>query len=372
MKMAGAARKVRQWAALGSVVSAMFGAALAGCSKDGSGSSGGQGGSPEAGAASEGGGTNSGGATSTGGAANGGRDSTSDGQSSGGASGSSGRSSGGASGSSGRSSGGASGSSGRSSGGASGGSGRSSGGASGGGGRSSGGAASGSGGATHSGPWKVMMLGDSITAATCYPQLVSKGLITANHKNFQFIGTETNQQSCNATQVQEEGHGGYGVTYLPQNSTRGACQGKPACGSYAELQTWAAENPDIVLMHYGTNDVWDGQSPSNILSAYVSVIAEFRKKNPNVVFFVSKIIKLNPAGCTNCLSNVAALAAALTDSWATTNSTATSPIWLVDNYGSSFDPNDKADTGDGVHPTAAGAQKSADVTVAALITKNYF
>jgi lysophospholipase L1-like esterase len=171
--------------------------------------------------------------------------------------------------------------------------------------------------------------------------------------------------------VLEEGHGGYGVTYLPQNSTRSACQ-KAACGTYAELQTWAAEKPEIVLMHYGTNDVWDGQSTESILSAYLSVIAEFRKQNPKVIFLVSKIIKLNPSGCTNCLANVASLAAALTDAWASTNSTSTSPISIVDNYGSGFDPNSSADTSDGVHPTPAGAQKMANATVQALIAQNYF
>lgn len=226
-------------------------------------------------------------------------------------------------------------------------------------------------GSMHAGPWKLMMLGDSITASTCYPQLVSKGLIAAGHTNFEFVGTQTNNQACNATPVLEEGHGGYGVTYLPQNNTRSACQ-KAACGTYAELQMWAAEKPEVVLMHYGTNDVWDGQSTDSILSAYASVIAEFRKQNPTVIFLVSKIIKLNPSGCTNCLANVAALAVALTDTWAATNSMPTSLVSIVDNYDSGFDPDSKADSGDSVHPTPAGAQKMANATVQALIAQNYF
>jgi len=96
--------------------------------------------------------------------------------------------------------------------------------------------------------------------------------------------------------VKDEGHGGYGVTFLPANSPRaGTCKKASGCGSYAELQTWAAEKPDIVLMHFGTNDIWDGEKISDILSAYIAVIAEFRKNNPNVIFFVSKIVKLDPA-----------------------------------------------------------------------------
>jgi lysophospholipase L1-like esterase len=189
--------------------------------------------------------------------------------------------------------------------------------------------------------------------------------------SFQFVGSQVSQASCNAPSVHEEGHGGYGVTYLPKNSTRGPCQ-KAACGSYAELQTWAAEKPDIVLMHFGTNDVWDGQPVADILSAYASVIAEFRGQNPSVVFFVSKIIKLSPDGCSSCLSNVAALAAALTDAWATNESIASSPVFIVDDYDSGFDPTNKSDTTDGVHPTPSGAQKMADATVPAVAAKKYF
>ena len=249
------------------------------------------------------------------------------------------------------------------------------------GGAGSGGVTSGGagGGGSHTGPWKVMMLGDSITGSTCYPQLVHQGLTAKGHTNFQFVGTQPNGQSCGAMQVATQGHGGYGVTYLPQNNARGACSKPSGCGSYAQLQTWAAQRPEIVLMHYGTNDVWDGQPTGTILAAYLSVITEFRSQNPNVIFFVSKIVKLNPwsgtpssTSCAPCPGRVTELANALTDAWATTNSMPTSPVFIIDNYNSGFDPNNPSDAGDGVHPARAGAQKSADATVAAVIAKNYF
>jgi lysophospholipase L1-like esterase len=235
-----------------------------------------------------------------------------------------------------------------------------------------GGAAGGSG---HTGVWHVMMLGDSVTESTCYPQLTYGQLMAGGHSNFQFVGMETTNQSCGSgapASVKDEGHAGYGVTYLPQNSTRGPCTKSSGCGSYAELQSWAAEKPDIVLMHFGTNDVWDGVATSTILSAYLAVIAEFRKQNPKVIFFVSKIIKLDPAGCSNCLTNVGALAAALTPAWAVANTTATSPITLVDHYDSAFDPTKTADTADGVHPTPAGAAIMATVTYNAIVASGYF
>ncbi len=207
----------------------------------------------------------------------------------------------------------------------------------------------------HTGVWKVMMLGDSVTQSTCYPQLTYQQLQAANHMNFQFVGSQTTNQSCGgASSVKDEGHGGYGVTYLPMNSMRSACTKTTGCGSYAELQTWAAEAPDIVFMHYGTNDVWDGISTSTILSAYLAVIDEFRKQNPNVIFFVSKIIKLSPA------------------TWATSNSTATSPVYVIDHYDSDFDPTNTADSADGVHPTPAGAAIMATVTADAVAATPYF
>jgi lysophospholipase L1-like esterase len=231
----------------------------------------------------------------------------------------------------------------------------------------------GGGGSSHTGVWKVMPFGDSITGSTCYPQVLSAQLIAGKHTNFQFVGTVTNNQSCgaNTPSVKTEGHGGYGVTYLPSTSTRGKCTKQPqGCGSYAELQTWAAEAPDIVLMHFATNDVWDGRATSEILSSFVAVIAEFRKKNPNVIFFVSKIIKLNPSGCGSCLTNVAALAAALTPAWASTNSMPTSPVYIIDHYDCGFDP--ATDASDGVHPNLTGATKMATASVSAIAASGYF
>src|ERR1700690_1695500 len=69
------------------------------------------------------------------------------------------------------------------------------------------------GGMTHTGPWKIMMLGDSITATTCYPQLVWQDLRAAGHTNFTFIGSFINNQSCSvsglpAGGLPTEGHSG--------------------------------------------------------------------------------------------------------------------------------------------------------------------
>ena len=220
------------------------------------------------------------------------------------------------------------------------------------------------GGTTHTGVWKVMLLGDSVTG-TCYPQVLSRDLIAGGHTNFQFMGTSTNNCGNGTPSVKTEAHGGYGVTYLPSTSTRPQCTKQAqGCGTFAELQTWAAEKPDMVLMHFATNDCWDGQPTATILAAYVAVINEFRKQNPNVIFFVSKIIPLVPAP-TNAIN----LNAAVTPAWASTNATATSPVYIIDHW-TGF--NDATDTSEGVHPNAAGAQKMATASFNALAAAGYF
>ena len=223
----------------------------------------------------------------------------------------------------------------------------------------------GAGGSTHTGVWKFMPFGDSITADTCYPQLLSQEFKTKGHTNFQFVGTNLNDQSCNgAPNVQTEGHGGYLVTFLTTNSPS-----RTGLGTLSQLQTWVAEKPDMVLMHYGTNDVWSSVATGDIMSAYVFVINQFRSQNPNVIFFVSKIISMNPSGCSTCAAGVTALDAAITEAWASANSTSTSPIFIVDQSNA---VNTSTQTVDGVHPNIAGATNMADNAYAAVSAQNYF
>ena len=210
-----------------------------------------------------------------------------------------------------------------------------------------------------------MPFGDSITADTCYPQLLSQEFKSKGHTNFQFVGTNLNNQSCNgAPNVQTEGHGGYLVTFLITNTPS-----RTGLGTLNELTTWAAEKPDMVLMHDGTNDVWSSVATADIISAYLFVINQFRSQNPNVIFFVSKIISMNPSGCSACPSRVTALDATITDTWASTNSTPTLPIFIVDQ---SSAVNTSTDTADGVHPNITGATKMADNAYTAVSAQNYF
>jgi lysophospholipase L1-like esterase len=223
--------------------------------------------------------------------------------------------------------------------------------------------AAGAGGATttppHTGVWRITPLGDSITGTTCGPQLLSKELKDKGHTNFIFVGSNLNNQSCNgAANVQTEGHGGYLVTDLVGNGQHAA-----------ELPQWtSSDKADIVLMHFGTNDVWNNIAPALILSAYSTVLSDLRSANSGVIVFVAQIIPMNPAGCAQCEARVEALNAQI-PGWASSQSTAASPIYVVDQHSvftpATYTPSSTY-TADGVHPNVAGGQLMADKWYAAL------
>jgi lysophospholipase L1-like esterase len=124
-----------------------------------------------------------------------------------------------------------------------------------------------------------------------------------------------------------------------------------------------------VLMQFGTNDVWNDRSPSAILAAYSTVLSDLRSANAKVILLVAQITPLNPSGCPACESRVVALNSQI-PAWASSNSTAASPIYVVDLH-SAFNAasytSNSTYTADGVHPNVAGAQLIANKWYDALI-----
>lgn len=228
-------------------------------------------------------------------------------------------------------------------------------------------------GSSHPAPWRIMPLGDSITETTCYPHLLWKKLRDNGHTNFDFVGTKKNNQDCKVPDADQdcEGHSGYKVVDLVNNGPNAT-----------ELPQWcSADNAEIVLMHFGTNDVWT-PTPDNdkIIGAYSSVIDALRAVNPKVIVFMAQIIRMIPVNTPNCSScacptcdaNVQTLNAKIPN-WARSKSTADSPVYVVDLYNIGFDP--ATETGnnlDGVHPNKLGAQKMADGWYNAIVARNLF
>ncbi|MEY4589355.1 MAG: hypothetical protein RL497_1431 [Pseudomonadota bacterium] len=192
----------------------------------------------------------------------------------------------------------------------------------------------------------IMPLGDSITGSPgCWRAYLWNGLAAAGVKNINFVGTLT-AQSCSQTHdANNEGHGGYLVTNIAAQN---------------QLPAWLnATNPDLVLMHFGTNDVWNNKSATEILAAYTKLVEQMRAKNPRMVVVVAQIIPLTPrssSACASCFNAVKTLNAAI-PAWAKQLSTANSPILVADLW-TGFDVQN--DTSDGVHPVDSGNRKMAD------------
>ncbi|HEY3869063.1 MAG TPA: cellulose binding domain-containing protein [Actinocrinis sp.] len=198
-----------------------------------------------------------------------------------------------------------------------------------------------------SAPVRIMPLGDSITSSPgCWRAILWHELQTAGYTNIDFVGTQSDEGSCNYGYTYDEdneGHAGYSATEI---------------ASQNDLPAWlAADDPDIVLMHLGTNDMWGDYIPtSSILAAYTTLVGQMRAQNPNMKILVAQIIPMDPPSCTQCASEVVALDQAI-PGWAAGLTTSQSPIVVVDQW-TGFD--DATDTIDGVHPNDAGDQKMAD------------
>lgn len=122
------------------------------------------------------------------------------------------------------------------------------------------------------------------------------------------------------------------------------------------LPKWlSSTKPDIVMMHLGTNDVWNNISPAAITAAFSKLVEQMRASKPTMKILVAQIIPMTPSNCAQCGPRVVALNSAIV-AWAANTTTAVSRITVVDTW-TGFDT--KSMTGDGVHPNNAGNQKLA-------------
>jgi lysophospholipase L1-like esterase len=193
-------------------------------------------------------------------------------------------------------------------------------------------------------PVRIMPLGDSITGGPgCWRALLWDRLQRTGYTNIDFVGTLPGGGCSVPFDGDNEGHGGYQATGIANQN---------------QLPGWlSATNPDIVLMHLGTNDVWNNVPTATIMAAFDKLLGQMRTNNPNVKILVAQIIPMTPNGCTWCPPGVSALNSAI-PGWAASRTTAQSSITVVDQY-TGFDT--VADTnGDGVHPDDSGFQKISD------------
>jgi lysophospholipase L1-like esterase len=198
-------------------------------------------------------------------------------------------------------------------------------------------------------PVKIMPLGDSITGSPgCWRALLWNQLQQAGHTTIDFVGTLPPQGCAVAHDGDNEGHGGILATNMADQN---------------QLPPWLkATRPDIVIMHLGTNDVWSNRTPTQILSAFSTLVDQMRSSNPQMKIFVAKIIPVEPSSCPECAARTIKFDDAV-PGWARSKTTSASPIEVVDQW---TGWKAATDTSDGVHPNDSGIRKMADHWFSAL------
>jgi hypothetical protein len=190
-------------------------------------------------------------------------------------------------------------------------------------------------------PVSIMPLGDSITGSPGCWRGNLWDLIDKAGYEVDFVGSLS--QACNpsGSDPDHEGHGGFLVTQSVNNGS---------VRNWLELNT-----PDVLMMHFATNDVWSSIPPATILAAYTQIVADLRELNPDAVILVAQIIPLEPSNCADCPQRAIDFNAQI-PAWAAGLTTEKSPIIVVDQH-TGFVP--AVDTYDGVHPDEDGYVKLA-------------
>src|SRR5689334_10954091 len=116
---------------------------------------------------------------------------------------------------------------------------------------------------------RIMPLGDSITGGPgCWRALLWDRLQRTGFTNIDFVGTIPGGGCSVAHDGDNEGHGGFLATGIADQN---------------QLPGWlSATLPDIVLMHLGTNDVWNNVPTATIINAFGKLVDQMRVSNPSM------------------------------------------------------------------------------------------
>lgn len=134
-----------------------------------------------------------------------------------------------------------------------------------------------------------------------------------------------------------EGHSGAKVTDYSNNNS---------------LPPWlSATQPDMIIMHVGTNDASANISTAEVFAAYDHLIDQMRVANPHITLIASKLIPLDPKLFGQKASDLVNDYNFAMEGWVFRTTRTQSPILLVDlNTGFDF----KTMTREGEHPNEKG------------------
>jgi acyl-CoA thioesterase I len=192
----------------------------------------------------------------------------------------------------------------------------------------------------------IMALGDSITQANAshqsYRYALWRKLVDANFQ-FDFVGSLNTNYRGSPSFPQYRGR-----SFDPDHEGHWGKRADELVGLLDSALTNI--KPDIVLLHAGSNDLFQGQNVYGTMEDLKDVIRRLQQKNPDVKVLLAKLIpSVDNAGQIRNINRRMQRVADAT----TTNR---SRVIVVDQY-SGFDA--EADTYDGTHPNTAGEEKMA-------------
>jgi len=139
-------------------------------------------------------------------------------------------------------------------------------------------------------PIRIMPLGDSITYGSPipggyrYPLYIA---LTNLGYTVNYIGTQNGNATNLLPEIYHEGHGGWKIS-------------DPSIGLYENILGWfgAIADPDVILLHIGTNDSGGGTTFTNAIDRLDALISRMAIAKPNARIIVTSLMKRTGANYT--------------------------------------------------------------------------
>ncbi|KAF2688089.1 carbohydrate esterase family 3 protein [Lentithecium fluviatile CBS 122367] len=195
----------------------------------------------------------------------------------------------------------------------------------------------------HPRPTRIMHLGASIVTESCWRAYVWQALHSFGITNIDFVGSNSGPATCTLS-----------GTTVPYDSSHEGHSGSKVTGyaGHGNVIPWLeAAEPDVVLMHVGTNDASALVSVEDFLSAYDTLLAEMRAQNEGMRIVVSKLIPIDVEKFGQEIADRIVEYNDALEWWVEENWTECSPVLLVDVY-EGYEV--EGMTRDGKHPNEAG------------------
>jgi lysophospholipase L1-like esterase len=230
----------------------------------------------------------------------------------------------------------------------------------------------------------ILPLGDSITFGSGgtggYRDRLFDNLNGAGW-TFEFIGSAGGNPSpdlTTASQFNHEGHGGYRIDQIANNLAGNDGTG----GNNGGFWFNSGVDPDIILLHIGTNDIWQRYNPgargnsrektflANLKNRMNALVNQITAARPDADLLVAGIIPMNVTSGGKLLNeDVKAFNSYIQNTLVPNYRASGRKVWFVDKYRNFVNANGTIKAAllpDGVHPNQTGYDLMADTWSSAI------